>query len=259
MNRDIVRQWATMVAIWASFSANILANLIPLNGLSIGAISNQLFGDVLITPENYAFSVWGIIFLGLISFAFFQARNSQRHSPQIQRIGFLLVASSLAQILWVIVFLMRWFSLSLVAMIAILLPLMEAYRRLQVGKQRVSPQQQWFVRIPISLYLSWLALATILNVAIALTALGWNGGGISPVLWTGIALVLAAGVAAIAAIAHKDIAYVAVFAWGLVATAVRQWGIPELAFTALGLVAIDVVVLLVSLGRRKFSQSSKLN
>ncbi|MEM9568935.1 MAG: tryptophan-rich sensory protein, partial [Cyanobacteria bacterium P01_E01_bin.34] len=199
MHRDIVRQWATMLAIWASFTANILANLIPLNGLSIGAISNQLFGDVLITPENYAFSVWGIIFLGLISFAFFQARSSQRHNPQIQRIGFLLVASSLAQILWVIVFLMRWFSLSLVAMIAILLPLMEAYRRLQVGKQRVSPPQQWFVRIPISLYLSWLALATILNVAIALTALDWSGGGISPVLWTGMAMVLAAGVAAIAA------------------------------------------------------------
>lgn len=248
-----------MVAIWASFSANILANLIPLKGLSIGAISNQLFGDVLITPENYAFSVWGIIFLGLISFAFFQARSSQRHNPQLQRIGFLLVASSLAQIVWVIVFLMRWFPLSLAAMLAILLPLMEAYRRLQVDKQPVSSQQLWLVRVPISIYLSWLALATILNVAIALTALGWSGGGISPVLWTGIAMVLAAGVAAIAAIAHGDVAYIAVFAWGLVAIAVRQWEIPELAFTALGLVAINIIVLLVSLGRRKFSQPSKLN
>ncbi|MGK7911173.1 MAG: tryptophan-rich sensory protein [Synechococcus sp.] len=259
MNRNIVRQWTTMVAIWASFSANILANLIPLKGLSIGAISNQLFGDVLITPENYAFSVWGIIFLGLISFAFFQARSSQRHNPQLQRIGFLLVASSLAQIVWVIVFLMRWFPLSLAAMLAILLPLMEAYRRLQVDKQPVSSQQLWLVRVPISIYLSWLALATILNVAIALTALGWSGGGISPVLWTGIAMVLAAGVAAIAAIAHGDVAYIAVFAWGLVAIAVRQWEIPELAFTALGLVAINIIVLLVSLGRRKFSQPSKLN
>ena len=251
MNRDIARQWSIMVAIWASFSANILANLIPLNGLSIGAISNQLFGDVLITPENYAFSVWGIIFLGLLSFAFFQARTSQRQNPQLRRIGFLLVASSLAQIVWVIVFLMRWFSLSLVAMLAILLPLMEAYRRLQIGTQRVYFQQKWLVHIPISIYLSWLALATILNVAISFTALGWTGGGISPVVWTGIAMALAAGVAAMAAITHGDVAYVAVFAWGLVAIAVRQWEIPELAFTALGLVAIDIIVLCISLGRRQ--------
>lgn len=248
-----------MVAIWASFSANIFANLIPLNGLSIGAISNRLFGEVLITPENYAFSVWGIIFLGLLSFAFFQARASQRQNPQLRRIGFLLVASSIAQIVWVIVFLMRWFGLSLVAMIAILLPLIETYRRLDIGKHRVSPQQKWLVHNPISIYLSWLALATILNVAILLTAAGWSGWGISPVVWTGIAMVLAAVVAAVVAIAHGDVAYVAVFAWGLVAIAVRQWNIPELAIVALGLVAIDLIVLAASLGRRWKSNYKRLS
>ena len=52
-------------------------------------------------------------------------------------------------------------------------------------------------------------------------------------------------------IAHADVAYMAVFAWGLVAIAVRQWNIPELAIVALGLVAIDSIVLAVSLGHRR--------
>ncbi|MGK7908263.1 MAG: tryptophan-rich sensory protein [Synechococcus sp.] len=252
MNRDLVRQWATMVAIWASFSANILANVIPLKGLSIGAISNQFFADVLITPASYAFSVWGVIFLGLLIFAFFQARPTQRENPQLRRIGWLLVASSIAQIGWVIVFLMRWFSFSLLFMLAILFPLMATYQRLRIGKVTPSPQQKWLVNQPISIYLSWLGLATILNVAIALTSLGWSGGFPSPVLWTTIAMVLAAIVAAILAIERRDVAYMAVFVWGLVAIAVRQQNAyPELSIAALVLVSINVAVLGISLWRQR--------
>ena len=244
-----------MVAIWAAFFANILANIIPLKGLSIGAISNQLFGNVVITPANYTFSIWGVIFLGLIAFAFFQALPSQRYNPQLQRIGFLLVASSIAQIVWVMVFLMRWFPFSVLAMLAILFPLIETYRRLQIGKMHVPLRQQWLVNIPISIYLSWLGLATILNVAIALTSIGFTGGPFSPTVWTVLAMTVAAFVAAILAIERRDIAYMAVFAWGLVAIALRQSNNPELAITALGLVAIDLVVLGVSLWQRRLGRT----
>ena len=245
-----------MVAIWASFSANIMANMIPLKGLSIGAISNQLFEDVLITPASYAFSVWGVIFLGLFAFAFFQARPSQRENPQLRRIGWFLVVSSLAQIGWVFVFLMRWFGLSLFLMLAILIPLIAAYQRLQIGKVTPSLQQRWLVNQPISIYLSWLGLATILNVAIALTSAGWSGGSLSPVLWTAIAMMLAATVAAIVAIEHRDVAYMAVFVWGLLAIAWRHQHVyPELSIAALALVTINLAVLAIGLWRRQSSAS----
>ncbi|MGD1918944.1 MAG: hypothetical protein ACFCAD_08635 [Pleurocapsa sp.] len=74
----VIRQIITLVSIFAAFGMNIIANINPPNGLSIGAISNRFFSNVLITPANYAFAIWGIIYLGLISFGIYQVLPSQK-------------------------------------------------------------------------------------------------------------------------------------------------------------------------------------
>ncbi len=58
-----LRQWANLMAIIAAFGINVLANLAPFNGLTIGEISNTVFRDVKIIPANYAFAIWGLIYL----------------------------------------------------------------------------------------------------------------------------------------------------------------------------------------------------
>lgn len=68
-------------------------------------------------------AIWGVIYLGLFSFAIYQVLPSQRQNPYLRQVGYFLVGSSLAQIVWVFCFLSRWFLLSLIAMIGILLPL----------------------------------------------------------------------------------------------------------------------------------------
>jgi hypothetical protein len=82
--------------------------------------------------------------------------------------GYWLVISSLAQSLWVILFQLRFFPLSVLAMIAILLPLIVLYLRLDIALTPVSSQQRWLVNIPLSIYLGWISVATIVNVALAL-------------------------------------------------------------------------------------------
>ena len=71
-------QIATIAAILGAIVVNALSNFFPLNGLSIGAISNTLFGEVLVTPANYAFAIWGVIYLGLIAFGIYQAAPARR-------------------------------------------------------------------------------------------------------------------------------------------------------------------------------------
>jgi hypothetical protein len=66
-NQDFIRQLITLVAVVGAFVVNVASNIFPLNGLSIGAISNTLFKDVLIIPANYAFVIWGVIYLGLFA------------------------------------------------------------------------------------------------------------------------------------------------------------------------------------------------
>ena len=253
LNQDILRQFLNLSAILAAFGINVLANVAPINGLSIGAISNTFFREVLITPANYAFAIWGVIYLGLISFGVYQALPAQRQNQNLRQMGYLLVLASLAQIAWVFFFQYRLFALSLVAMIGILLPLIGVYLRLEIGKRRVSSKEKWFVHIPLSIYLAWISVATIVNVALTLYNLGWSGWGITPQVWTAIALIAGAAIAATVSIQRTDIAFTVVIVWAFVAIAVRQANQPLIAITAVGLAIALIVLLLFSVMSRRNS------
>ena len=257
--KAIVRQILTLISIFAAFGMNVLANISPPKDMTIGEISNQLFADVLITPANYAFVIWGLIYLGLISFAIYQALPSQRHNPLLQRIGYALTIASTAQIAWVFLFLYRQFALSFIAMLGILLPLIGAYLRLPFRtneitsrSDRLSLTQKLLIRNPISIYLAWISVATIVNGAIALRSWGWNGWIISPTIWTIITILIAAFVTTAATYPRLDFAYGGVFVWAMVAIAVRNQDNFIIAGVAIG-VAIALILLLLS---HSFSRSS---
>ncbi|MBE9127159.1 MULTISPECIES: tryptophan-rich sensory protein [unclassified Coleofasciculus] len=235
LNQDVLRQFLNLFAILAAFGINVWANVAPPSGLSIGEISNTLFREVQITPANYAFAIWGIIYLGLITFGIYQILPAQRHDACLRRVSYLLVVASLAQIAWVFLFQYQRFVLSVVAMLGILLPLIGIYLRLGIGSRRVSRQKKWYVHIPLSIYLAWISVATILNVAIALYDLDWNGWGIDPQSWTVIALFVAAAITATAIAQRQDLAFSLVIVWAFVAIAVRHIDTVLISGTAGGL------------------------
>ncbi|MEM8830326.1 MAG: tryptophan-rich sensory protein [Cyanobacteria bacterium P01_G01_bin.19] len=242
-NSILIRQIFTLVSIVAAFAMNIVANVSPPNGLSIGEISNRFFSDVLITPANYAFAVWGVIYLGLISFGVYQALPSQRSNHLLRQIGYKIAIASLAQIVWVICFLYRQYSLSFLAMLGILLPLIGAYLCLPFS--RITRWHKLLIRTPISVYLSWIVLATVLNGAIALKSWEWNGWGLSEQVWTIIMLCIAATIAHLVTIPRLDFAYALVFIWGTVAIAVRNAEYLIISGTAIG-IGVALIVLLLS-------------
>ncbi|MGK7875643.1 MAG: tryptophan-rich sensory protein [Xenococcaceae cyanobacterium] len=257
LDRDILRQVLNLTAILAAFGTNVLANIAPIKGLTIGEISNTIFRDVQIIPANYAFAIWGLIYLGLISFAVYQALPAQRQNPHLRQMGYLLVVSSLAQIIWVFLFQYRLFTLSVVAMVMILLPLIGIYLRLGIGSKRVSRQEKWLVHIPLTIYFAWISVATIVNVAIALYHLGWSGWGISPQGWTVIMVLVGTAIAATASIQRSDLAYSGVFVWALVAIAARHLDTLMIAGTAGGLAIALVLISSFKYSVRRLNPKSK--
>lgn len=253
INQDIFRQVLNLTAILSAFGINVLANVVPFNGLTIGEISNTVFREVLITPANYAFAIWGLIYLGLITFGVYQVLPAQRQNPNLRQMGYLLLLASLAQIVWVFFFQYQLFTLSLVAMLAILLPLIAIYIRLEINLKRVSWIEKWLVCTPISIYLAWISVATIVNVATTLYNLGWSGWGISSQIWTAMALITGAAIAATISIQRADIAFVLVIVWAFVAIAVRHNNIPLIATTAGGLAIALTLLLIFSVLRRRNS------
>ncbi|MGL5195815.1 MAG: tryptophan-rich sensory protein, partial [Chroococcales cyanobacterium] len=219
-----------------------LANLFPFNDITIGEISNEIFRNVLIIPANYAFSIWGLIYVGLISFAIYQFLPAQRHHPRLRRMSYLLVLASLAQISWIFLFEYLQFGWSVLAMLIILGSLILTYLRLQIGKERVPPREKWLVNIPLSIYLAWISVATVVNIASTLYAWGWDDPNIL-VFWTVIMLGVSAAIAAVATIQRGDTAFNLVFVWAYIAIAVRQSQYVVIVSTALAL-AIGLILLL---------------
>ncbi|MDR9403674.1 MAG: tryptophan-rich sensory protein [Halothece sp. Uz-M2-17] len=238
VNQQIVRQVANAIAIVAAFGVNVLANVRPIGGLTLGEISNQLFANVLITPARYAFAIWGLIYLGLFSFAIYQALPSQREKPVFERISYWLVTASVIQIGWIFVFQSRGFAWSFLLMVLILLSLLRVYSQLKVNRRRISRRERWCVEIPISIYFAWISVATVVNGAVALTAGGWSGWGISPEVWTVMMMIIAGAIALIINILKQDLAFTGVFIWALIAIALRHRDLLPIFITGIVLALI---------------------
>jgi hypothetical protein len=249
---DFIRQITTLVAIIGSIAINTISNIFPLNGLNIGVLSNTLFAPVHITPANYAFAIWGVVYTGLLAFGLYQLQPSQRRNPRLQHSGYLLAIACLSQCIWIYLFLARLFPLSVLAMVGILLPLMGIYQRLGVGEPNMPRQERWFLQVPISIYLGWITVATILNIANALYSVNWNGWGIDPIGWTVIMMVVSAAIAAIVMYQRRDPAFSLTIVWALVSIAIRQFTVPSIVTTG-ALTAIALVLLVAWLELKPFS------
>jgi hypothetical protein len=232
---DRLRQGLTVAAVIGAFLVNSLSNFYPINGETIGQISNTLFANVLITPANYAFAIWGVIYLGLIGFCVYQFLPPQHQHPQLQSISYLLVLTCLIQAGWVLLFLSRQFVASAFAIAAILLCLLGIYWLIGVARQRDFWQEKWLLRVPFSIYLGWISVATVVNVALALFSADWDGWGLMPGQWTVVMMLVAAVLGGLMLRRYRDIAYALVIVWALVAIAVRQAATPLINVSALGL------------------------
>jgi len=72
------------------------------------------------------------------------------------------------------------------------------------------------------MYASWTTVATILNFAIALVANKWDGFGISPSVWGGVMLLIAAAINVAMLLRERNTIYPLVFVWASLAICVKN-------------------------------------
>jgi hypothetical protein len=224
---------------------NGLANAIPLNGRTTGSISDGF--QVLFVPAGYVFSIWGLIYIGLIAFGIYQALPSQRANPRLRRMGYLFALSCLANSAWIFLWHYGYFLLTLVVMVLLLASLIAMYLILGIGRKEVSTAEKWLVNIPFSIYLGWITVATIANATDVLDYVRWNGWGLAPEVWFVIVMVAAVAITAAVALTRGDIAFLLVIIWAFVGIAVKQTGNTTVVMTTWLMTAIVVLMLLASL------------
>lgn len=243
-----LRPLLTLAAVLGAIAINGYSNRYPPGGMNVGEMSNTLFADVLLTPANQAFIIWALIYIGLIAFSIYQLLPAQWRNPKLNPHSYFLVLASLAQCLWVYLFLDQQFILALVAMVEILLLLLAFYLRInrrrwsdRLGadgspRERPIPRaERWLIHRPISLYLGWISIATVLNVALTLFSQGWGGWGLPPLLWTVVMMGVAAELGLLMLLRRQDGTFALVVIWALVWIAIGNLASPVIAIAGFGL------------------------
>ena len=230
MNMDLVRKLSVIISTLAAIFVNGLAVALPLNGQDTGAISDQF--KVFFVPAGYVFSIWGIIYIGMIAYAIFQILPSQNNNQRLQAAGWWFTLSNIANGTWIFLWHYNFFPATLVVMAVLLVSLIMVYLTLGVGTRRVSGAERWAAWLPVSIYLAWVSVATIANATELFYYLGWQGAPLDPQVWAVILLVVALVVGGLMAARHADAAYLGVFVWSFVGIAVKQAEFPLVAYTA---------------------------
>jgi benzodiazapine receptor len=243
--KDTLRQILVVLAVLATLVVNILANALPFNGITTAQVSDQF--HVYFVPAGYVFAIWGLIYIGLIAYAVYQALPAQRDNPRLRKIGYPVIIGCLANCIWLFLWHYQQFPLTLVFMLVLLAMLIVTYLSLGIGKTQVSRAETWAVRVPFSIYLGWITVATIANATDVLYSLQWNGFGISARDWTLIMFAAVLVIAGLMSITRRDIAYNLVILWALVGIAVKQSAAKSLVLGSLVTAGLVLAVLVYSL------------
>ena len=192
-SRDRVRQVTVLIgALVAILGAAIGSGAFggqPIAEAAGGALSATATP---IAPDTPAFSIWSVIYTGLVVFAVLQALPRQASDARLRAVSWWVLASMLLNAAWIGVVQAGSVGASVVVMLALLAVLASVYVRLV----RLAPTRtasSVVTDVTIGLYLGWVSVATLANITAFLTVAEVGELGLGAKAWS--AIVLAAGAA----------------------------------------------------------------
>jgi hypothetical protein len=223
---------------------NSLSGSAAFNGSTVGSVSEKY--NTLIAPAGYAFAIWGVIYLSLIMFVGYQwySYYKLKQDTDIKQTGLWLTLANIANGLWIIAWLNESLGISVLLIFTLLVSLIIITRRLRLEIWNAPKRTIFFVWWPISIYLGWIIVASVSNVAAYLVSLGWQGGFLSENMWT-IIMIGIASIIYLWLVFSRNLREAAmVGVWALVAISARHWneyyGIAIAAIICAGLLFIVV-------------------
>lgn len=225
---------------------NVLANALPINGMDTGVISDSY--PNLFAPAGITFAIWGVIYLLLGMFTFYQLgiinKNDYINSELLNRVGIIFSVSSIINTFWIFAWHYQIIPLSMLLMIALLICLIKIS---QVFKyENLSRKEKLFVKVPFSIYFGWITVATIANVAILLVSLNWNAFGIAESIWTVIVIIVGAIIGILTILYNKDYFYGLVIIWAYYGIIIKHTTYFESMYPSVIITAIICIVFVLA-------------
>ena len=215
----IIFNWFCFIGVIA---VNALANILPINGLNTGQVSG--FYPNAFVPAGFTFSIWGIIYLLLLSyniaFTFYTIKQPQNKKAYsfIALVNGQFLMTCVLNMAWILAWHYLQIELSVLIMLLFLMTLIQLFLKSQRQLNELSRTQMFLLHTPFMVYLGWISVATIANITALLVAYHWNGLAIAPIYWSALMILITVLLAWYMLYQFKTIAYSLVIVWAL-------WGI----------------------------------
>lgn len=255
--KDITRQItvaaSAVIGVIGAFVGSGAAGGQQVQNASNGALSATATP---IAPDGPAFSIWSVIYFGLVAYAIWQMLPKQSSAERHRRLGYWVAASLLLNAAWILSVQFDLLVLTL-PIIAILLAVLCRIFVICLRDRPLGILDTVITDGTLGLYLGWVIIATAANAAAVFTAVGFDGFGISPDVWAIVVLAIAAIIGlAVAWAGRGRIAPALSLSWGLTWVAVGRLtgeliSVPVgiTAIIAAAAVLIGTVVVRFTLGR----------
>lgn len=238
MTRNQPYRWWNLLFYLGVITLNALAVLLPLGGNSTKEISDRYY--IYLTPAGYAFSIWSVIYALVACFVIYQLTGAAAKRESIRQIGPWFIISCAFNMGWIWLWHHLHIELALGAMLGLLVSLIMLYL-VAVRIDNPTLGERLFIRIPFSIYLGWISVATIVNVGIVLEKNGWNGFGLADTTWAVIMLFVGAVLAVAVSLPYRNFWYPLVFVWAYIAIAVEHQEAGNVFVTGLVLAGVLLV------------------
>lgn len=240
-------RWATLVVTFAGIGTPWLLarKAMDLDDPAVQAVT--------FLPAPYSYIVWAPIYAGFLLFAVWQALPAQAENRRVAAIRPWLMSTAVLNSAWAAALADRNPAWTVAIVGAMLVVAIGMHQAGLIGQATAGPVEAW-LRVPFSLYLGWLILATFVNVTIVLARIGWDGFGWSPVTWGILAIVVSSIIGLITRFRLDDPVLGGALVWGYLAIVVQQQQRPLVSLFA-GLAA-GIVLLSLFISDRQAPRST---
>ena len=215
----IIITWILFVGVIA---VNALANILPINGYNTGQIS--AFYPNAFVPAGFTFSIWGVIYLLLLSYTIgftYYSFKRQQHPKAflfIERINTYFLLTCVFNMAWIVAWHYLQIELSVLIMLLFLSTLIQLFLKSKIMAHDLNRTQRIILQTPFIVYLGWISVATIANITALLVAYKWTALNIAPAYWSATMILIAIVLAVLMLRKFKVVEFALVVAWAL-------WGI----------------------------------
>ncbi len=231
---DPFRAVLVLLATLGTIAFNGLAATGYVNGVTPEVISDKY--PTVLTPAGYAFTIWSLIYLGMIAFSVYQLLPSKMSRFRPVRTAYIL--SCLLNCAWIYFWHREAIGICLVLISAWLITLIFIMVQLSGATKA---REALFTTAPFGIYAGWVTAATLVNLAVFLSFIDVK---MSPQSWNifgAVAIAVAVVAALVVRVKIRNFLYPLAVAWAATAIAIKQSGNTAIIFAA----ALCVVVCLV--------------